>query len=206
MSFITFEDFLSEKKSWYKKETLEKYKEKWKRGEKIPFGVEVSLKAQGMIPRADGSYRVSDEYKEKSISNVIDKYIKSETKDPDTHRERIEKKIHKAEKEKLEKIKKPERILSHPDFTHKGNPKDEDFEGNIKKTKIEKSIKKLRVKSSKKKLKKFYNPKAKISEGTIPTFNQFISKIDNVNDIQNLTIEGSIPTYQEFKNINELLF
>jgi len=58
-----FSEFLSEKKSPYKKATLLKYKRKWEAGEEIPFGVETSLKAQGMIPRADGEKRVSDEYK-----------------------------------------------------------------------------------------------------------------------------------------------
>ena len=208
MSIITFNDFLTEKKSPYKKETLEKYKKKWKKGEKIPFGIEASLKAQGMIPRADGSYQVSDEYKEEGMKpqkGVVDKHITPETKAPETHRERIEKKIHKAEKEKLKKIKKPERILSHPDPSHKGNPEDNDFEGNIKKTKIEKSIKKSRVRPFKKKPKKYYNPKAKISEGTIPTFDEFINDLEDVNDIQELIIEGAVPSYDEFKNINESL-
>jgi hypothetical protein len=57
-----FTEFVDEKKSPYKKATLLKYKRKWEDGEKIPFGVENTLKAQGMIPRADGEIRVSDEY------------------------------------------------------------------------------------------------------------------------------------------------
>lgn len=61
-----FTEFLDEKKSPYKKATLLKYKRKWEDGEEIPFGIENSLKAQGMIPRADGEKRISDDYKEQS--------------------------------------------------------------------------------------------------------------------------------------------
>ena len=57
-----YTEFISEKKSPYKKATLLKYKRKWEAGEEIPFGIESSLKAQGMIPRADGETRPSDEY------------------------------------------------------------------------------------------------------------------------------------------------
>lgn len=58
----SYSEFVSEKKSPYKKATLLKYKRKWEAGEDIPFGVESSLKAQGMIPRSDGEVRVSDDY------------------------------------------------------------------------------------------------------------------------------------------------
>ena len=68
-----FSDFLDEKKSPYKKATLIKYKRKWEDGEKIPFGIESSLKAQGMIPRADGEVRVSDEYKETLKDAIVGK-------------------------------------------------------------------------------------------------------------------------------------
>jgi hypothetical protein len=57
-----YTEFISEKKSPYKKATLLKYKRKWEAGEEIPFGIEASLKAQGMIPRADGETRTSPEY------------------------------------------------------------------------------------------------------------------------------------------------
>lgn len=60
----SFLEFVGEKKSPYRKQTLLKYLRKWKDGEKIPVGIETSLKAQGMIPRADGEIRVSDEYKD----------------------------------------------------------------------------------------------------------------------------------------------
>ncbi len=72
-----FSEFLSEKKSPYKKATLLKYKRKWEAGEEIPFGVETSLKAQGMIPRADGEKRVSDEYK-KAIIEENTRYMQTE--------------------------------------------------------------------------------------------------------------------------------
>lgn len=60
---MTFEEFMNEKESPYSKETLKKYKEEYKKGKKIPFGIEISLKAQGMIPRVDGTTRKSDMYK-----------------------------------------------------------------------------------------------------------------------------------------------
>ena len=64
----TFAQFIEEKKkSPYKKATLLKYKRKYEKGEEIPFGIESSLKAQGLIPRADGSYKVSDEYRDTGI-------------------------------------------------------------------------------------------------------------------------------------------
>jgi hypothetical protein len=60
----TFEEFLNEKKeSPYSEETLKKYKEEHEKGKKIPFAIERSLKAQGMIPRVDGTTRKSDMYK-----------------------------------------------------------------------------------------------------------------------------------------------
>ena len=36
---------------------------KWKRGESIGFTMRSSLKAKGLIPRANGTYRVSNKYK-----------------------------------------------------------------------------------------------------------------------------------------------
>ncbi|NBO22617.1 hypothetical protein EBU94_04660 [bacterium] len=50
----SFEQFITEKKSPYDKGTLRKYKAKYLRGQKIPFGVKSSLIAQGMIPREGG--------------------------------------------------------------------------------------------------------------------------------------------------------
>lgn len=66
-----FTQFVEEKKSPYKKATLMKYKRKWEDGEAIPFGIENSLKAQGLIPRADGEVRKSSDYKDDSIKDVI---------------------------------------------------------------------------------------------------------------------------------------
>ena len=65
-----FDEFLDEKKSPYKKATLLKYKRKWEKGEKIPVGVENSLKAQGMIPRANGEIEVSADYEDDPIVQV----------------------------------------------------------------------------------------------------------------------------------------
>lgn len=39
-----------------------KYLAKWKRGESIGFTMRSSLKAKGLIPRANGTYRVSKKY------------------------------------------------------------------------------------------------------------------------------------------------
>jgi hypothetical protein len=39
-----------------------KYLQKWKRGESIGFTMRSSLKAKGLIPRANGTYRVSAKY------------------------------------------------------------------------------------------------------------------------------------------------
>ena len=50
----SFEEFMSEKKSPYKQETLNKYKKEYNQGKKIPFGVKSSLIAQGMIPHEGG--------------------------------------------------------------------------------------------------------------------------------------------------------
>lgn len=190
----TFNDFLLEKKSPYKKPTLDKYKKKWEKGEKIPFGIEASLKAQGMIPRADGTYEVSDEYKKEGIrpQKKITSFISPETKSPETHADKVEKRIHKAEKEKLHKIEHPEILTSHPDSSHKGNPKDVDFEGIVKTPKGGKKQKSF--KSVKKKLKKYYNPKSKISEGTIPSFTEVIDDAYELVD--------NIPSFNEFKHIS----
>jgi hypothetical protein len=59
----TFEEWLSEKESPFKEETLKKYKKDYEAGKKIPFAVKNSLKAQGMIPRADGDTKKSNQYK-----------------------------------------------------------------------------------------------------------------------------------------------
>ncbi len=40
-------------------------------GEEIPVMIQNTLKAQGMIPRANGEIEVSDEYKEDSILNSL---------------------------------------------------------------------------------------------------------------------------------------
>lgn len=39
-----------------------KYLKKWKRGESIGFTMRSSLKAKGLIPRANGTKRVSSKY------------------------------------------------------------------------------------------------------------------------------------------------
>ena len=41
---------------------------KWKRGESIGFTMRSSLKAKGLIPRANGTKRVSNKYKATSSS------------------------------------------------------------------------------------------------------------------------------------------
>jgi hypothetical protein len=45
---------VSEKKSPYKEETLQKYKKEYEEGKEIPFGVKTSLIAQGLIPHEGG--------------------------------------------------------------------------------------------------------------------------------------------------------
>ena len=40
-----------------------KYLKKWKRGESIGFTMRSSLKAKGLIPRANGTYKVSPKYR-----------------------------------------------------------------------------------------------------------------------------------------------
>ena len=147
-------DEMFEKKSPYRKEVLEKYRKKWEDGEDIPFGIAGTLKAQGMIPRADGTYKVSDDYdtpdrvsamkifasRDKNTGKskgkketFFDKHIAPETKSPPSHAERVEKKIHREEKKKLKRVEHPERIEKHPDSKHKGNRIDKDFEGVVKK-------------------------------------------------------------------------
>ena len=37
---------------------------KWKKGKSIGFTMRSSLKAKGLIPRANGTYRVSNKYKQ----------------------------------------------------------------------------------------------------------------------------------------------
>ena len=59
----TFNDFLLEKHSSYSKETLTHYEKEYKKGKEIPIGVSNSLKARGIIPRANGKVQVSDKYK-----------------------------------------------------------------------------------------------------------------------------------------------
>ena len=54
MKIKSFDDFAFEKKSPYKKETLEKYKKKHEKGEEVPFGVKTSMIAQGIIPHEGG--------------------------------------------------------------------------------------------------------------------------------------------------------
>ncbi len=66
--FNNFNEFITEKKkSPFKKSTLMKYKEKFEDGEEVPVMIQNTLKAQGLIPRANGKIEVSDEYKEDSI-------------------------------------------------------------------------------------------------------------------------------------------
>lgn len=154
-----FSQFLNEKKSPYKPETLVKYKKKWKNGDKIPFGVEASLKAQGMIPRADGTYEVSPEYKKEKKST-----FSPETPTPASHADKVEKRIHKEEKERLNKSKKDEIIDKHPESKSKHeNPDDKGFEGNVKKTKDPKVIKAFK-KNRKKNLKTYSDKPTSQSE------------------------------------------
>ena len=40
---------------------------KWKRGESIGFTMRSSLKAKGLIPRANGTLRVSDKYRKRTM-------------------------------------------------------------------------------------------------------------------------------------------
>jgi len=67
---------MNEKNSPYKLKTLLKYKDEFKKGENIPFGVESSLIAQGMIPRQGGPDKgkkvKSPEYKNENM-----KYVKT---------------------------------------------------------------------------------------------------------------------------------
>jgi hypothetical protein len=95
-----FTEFIDEKKSPFKKATLLKYKRKFENGEDIPFAIENSLKAQGMIPRADGEIRVSDEYKD-SIDKLKDS-IKPKSKETSPEKKKIikesfEEDMHNAE-------------------------------------------------------------------------------------------------------------
>jgi hypothetical protein len=175
----SFEDFLNEKKSPYKPETLAKYKKKWEEGEQVPFGVEASLKAQGMIPRADGSYQVSPEYKKEkgSFASNLKKAVSPVSKKPDSHTDKVEKRIHKEEKERLEKGKKTERIEKHPENkSDNKNPDDKWFEGAVKKQKEPKKLESFKE-TKKKRAKSSYKQKpvaeSLTPEGTIITFEEF---------------------------------
>lgn len=42
-----------------------KYLRLWKEGKSIGFTITASLKAKGLIPRANGTYRVSDKYRKR---------------------------------------------------------------------------------------------------------------------------------------------
>lgn len=168
---LSFYDFINEKQkqSPYKPETLKRYQKKWKKGDEIPFGIEASLKAQGMIPRVDGTIKVSPEYKKTSV-------ITPETDAKDSHADKVEQRIHKEEKER-KTPKKDKIITKQQDFHHKkdhkhGSPDDKDLEGNKgkvidnwKDTSKKKSKQKTIMKSPKKK-----NYNAKSDKGTTPTW------------------------------------
>jgi len=81
MPIQDFSSFLEEKKSPYKKATLLKYKRKWENGDKIPIGIENSLKAQGMIPRSSGEIEVSDDYKDDFLKSSKKKVVKESFQD-----------------------------------------------------------------------------------------------------------------------------
>jgi hypothetical protein len=76
-----FDQFIIEKKkSPFKKATLMKYKEKFEDGEEVPVMIQNTLKAQGLIPRANGEIVVSDEYKEDTVLPDLKPKEKKETK------------------------------------------------------------------------------------------------------------------------------
>lgn len=76
-----FDQFITEKKkSPFKKSTLKKYVEKFEDGEDVPVMIQNTLKAQGLIPRANGKIEVSDEYKEDSILPDLKPREKKESK------------------------------------------------------------------------------------------------------------------------------
>jgi len=76
-----FDQFITEKKkSPFKKATLKKYVKKFEDGEEVPMMIQNSLKAQGLIPRANGEIEVSDEYKEDCIFSDSKTKEKKETK------------------------------------------------------------------------------------------------------------------------------
>ena len=155
---ISFDEYLNEKKSPYKPETLKKYMTKWKNGEDIPFGIEASLKAQGLIPRADGLIKISPEYKKFNVFNKLTPI----TERPKLHGEKVDQKINR-EAEDNKKSKGDKLIKKHPDFNHDKNQKhDMDFEGNVKKTGKSKTLKTFKELKEK--------PKTKLKESTIPTF------------------------------------
>jgi hypothetical protein len=76
-----FDQFITEKKkSPFKKSTLKKYVEKFEDGEDVPVMIQNTLKAQGLIPRANGKIEVSDEYKEDTILPDLKPREKKEAK------------------------------------------------------------------------------------------------------------------------------
>lgn len=183
-------DLIEEKKSPYKPETLAKYKKKFEDGEKIPFGVEASLKAQGMIPRADGKYVVSDDYKEAgvkadpSLLNKVTKSLSPEKSASKSHAEKVEQRLKREEKER-NAPKKDKLIKAHPTHVYKdkSHVDDEHFIANRMKKQIAKSDKDITTK-------KQYSPKAKHqeksdilfkkkNEGEIPTFYEILESLNN---------------------------
>ena len=110
---ISYDDFLNEKKSPYKKETLLKYKKEFEAGEEIPVGIENSLKAQGLIPRADGEIRVSPGYEKSSFFRVEPKK-KVEGEELQRPKEKEKENIVKPEKKK--KIRKKEKLVKESIF------------------------------------------------------------------------------------------
>ena len=50
---------------------------KWKKGESIGFTMRSSLKAKGLIPRANGTKRVSNKYKATSSTSKSSKFSRS---------------------------------------------------------------------------------------------------------------------------------
>lgn len=235
-SFDEFEEmFENKKESPYSQEVLDKYKKKWEKGEKIPFGIEGTLKAQGLIPRADGTYKISDKYKtpsrisalkiftdkkkkvkssspKKGEKSFLDK-IGPETKKPESHSEKVTKRIEREEKKKLRSIEKPGRIEKHPDFKHKGNPVDKDFEGMQKKTIIGKKQESIPVKKVNKKsfagndinkktfdvkpvVKKKWSSKTKISESFLDfeEFSLYESLTYSGGDVTKMPVIGKIFT------------
>ena len=181
---ITFNEFLNEKKSPYKEDTLKRYQKKWKNGDTIPFGIEASLKAQGMIPRADGTTKVSPEYQEKSA-------LSPKNDAPESYTDKVDKKLNK-EKIDRETPKKDEIKTKQKDFHHKkgkDHRSDDEkwIEGNKKKVKtpfkpeIDKKSQHKPLEGTRKLKKKAYNKKAVQEEF------DFISSLE-FNEIRNSII------------------